>query len=303
MKDKISVITTFYNSSKYILQSIESVINQVLDNSFDIEYILVDDCSTDNTLDIVREYLSKIESNNINIKIIQTKENVGCGGARETGIRMSTGNYLMFLDSDDYYIYNGFVKRAHDIIVSQDADLVEFGYQTIDFYGRHVEIKSDKVIVSNDHTINAYLMLQKSLIAFMPWTKIIKRNIIETKSYSYARTFEDIRTTPYWVYNANIIVIYNTIEINYRRTSDSIIRDNEYSTRLGTVSAISELFDYFKNNKKILKAMYDRCLIDLRTLLKEDSDTEYFKQMSLLNTKMLSYIYPDNYQNMTYNVE
>ena len=186
----------------------------------------------------------------------------------------------------------------------QYADIIEFGLKYINQYGERENLVSSKTfVINNNHIGNLLVMFYDSMIKFMPWTKIIRRSIVETRPYNTSRTFEDIRTTPYWVYNANKIIIANTIEINYRAAANSIIRENPNETRLGTVKAISELFEDFKDNKDILKAMYDRCLVDLRTMIHINSDSDYFKEMSKLNTKMLSYIYPDDYQKRTYNVE
>ena len=304
MKDIVSVITTFYNAQDYILKCLNSVNNQLINEFFEIEFVLVDDCSTDDTAKIIKIFFDNYTTGNVKSKVIKTPQNMGCGGARNFGIANSSGQYLMFLDADDYYINNDFVLRAYSMMIEHNADIIEFGLKYINQYGeRENLVKRKTFIINNNHIGNLLVMFYDSMIKFMPWTKIIRRSIVETRPYNTSRTFEDIRTTPYWVYNANKIIIANTIEINYRAAANSIIRENPNETRLGTVKAISELFEDFKDNKDILKAMYDRCLVDLRTMIHVNSDSDYFKEMSKLNTKMLSYIYPDDYQKRTYNVE
>lgn len=304
MKDKVSIITTYYNSENYILKCINSVNSQIIDDTFDLEYIIIDDCSEDHTSQIIDIFFEKYKNDKLEVKHIKTPSNLGCGGARNFGIANASGNYLMFLDADDYYMKIDFVKRAYHIISDNNADIVEFGFKYVNNNGQRENIVSNKqFIIENDPQGNMYAMFYEHLIMFMPWTKIIRKAITNYKKYDTSRTFEDIRTTPYWVHNAERIIIYNTVEINYRAVNNSIIRDDPNKTRLGTVTAISELFEYFKNDKNILKAMYDRCLVDLRTLLDENSDSEYFKQMSKLNTKMLSYIYPNAYKEITCDIE
>ena len=305
MKDKVSIITTFYNCENYILKCINSVWDQEISDDFDIEYILIDDHSEDKTHDIIDIFFKEYgQFGSCEYKIIKTPQNLGCGGARNFGIANSTGNYIMFLDADDYYINNDFVLRAYTMMIEHNADIIEFGLKYINQNGERENLVSSKTfMINNNHIGNLSVMFYDNLIKFMPWTKIIRRSIVETRPYDTSRTFEDIRTTPYWVYKANKIIIANTIEINYRAAANSIIRENPNETRLGTVKAISELFEDFKDNKDILKAMYDRCLVDLRTMIHVNSDSNYFKEMSKLNTKMLSYIYPDDYQKRTYNVE
>ena len=304
MKDIVSVITTFYNAQDYILKCLNSVNNQLINEFFEIEFVLVDDCSTDDTAKIIKIFFDNYTTENVKSKVIKTPQNMGCGGARNFGIANSSGQYLMFLDADDYYINNDFVLRAYSMMIEHNADIIEFGLKYINQNGERENLVSSKTfMINNNHIGNLSVMFYDNMIKFMPWTKIIRRSIVETRPYNTSRTFEDIRTTPYWVYNANKIIVANTIEINYRAAANSIIRENINETRLGTVKAISELFEDFKDNKDILKAMYDRCLIDLRTMIRVNSDSDYFKEMSKLNTKMLSYIYPDDYQKRTYNVE
>ena len=304
MKDIVSVITTFYNAQDYILKCLNSVNNQLINEFFEIEFVLVDDCSTDDTAKIIKIFFDNYTTGNVKSKVIKTPQNMGCGGARNFGIANSSGQYLMFLDADDYYINNDFILRAYSMMIEHNADIIEFGLKYINQNGERENLVSSKTfMINNNHIGNLSVMFYDNMIKFMPWTKIIRRSIVETRPYNTSRTFEDIRTTPYWVYNANKIIVANTIEINYRAAANSIIRENINETRLGTVKAISELFEDFKDNKDILKAMYDRCLVDLRTMIHVNSDSDYFKEMSKLNTKMLSYIYPDDYQKRTYNVE
>ena len=304
MKDVVSVITSFYNDENYILACINSINNQLINDQFLIEYILVNDCSTDSTVDIIKLYFNEHTNNNINVRIINTPKNLGPGGAKKLGISKASGNYFMFLDADDYYLRNDFILRAYSIITNKNADIVEFGYTMVNDNGEHQDhFVKDLLLIENNKELNMHAMFYKAYIGFMPWTKIIKRNIVESKEYDLDRQFDDIRTIPYWVYNANKIIIVNSIEINYRNKLDSIIRKNSNETRLGVITSICSLFEYFKNNKNIIKSMYDRCLPDLRTIIDYDSDDEYFREMSKINTKMLSYIYPNNYKDITYDVE
>ena len=89
---KVSVIIPVYNTENYLRKCLDSVINQTLD---DIEIICINDCSTDNSLNILKEYASKDER----IKIIEFKENKGASVARNTGIAESNGEYIGFLIS------------------------------------------------------------------------------------------------------------------------------------------------------------------------------------------------------------
>ena len=86
---KISIIITAYNVKDYIEKAIESAINQTYK---DIEIIVVNDCSTDNTKQLIEKY---------DVKLINNKENVGAGLSRRIGIKYATGDYILLLDADD----------------------------------------------------------------------------------------------------------------------------------------------------------------------------------------------------------
>ena len=92
--DLVSIITPSYNSSSFIAQTIESILSQTYVNW---ELLITDDCSTDNTRDIV-EYYQRKDSR---IKFFQLKQNAGAAVARNHSIRMARGRYIAFCDSDD----------------------------------------------------------------------------------------------------------------------------------------------------------------------------------------------------------
>ena len=103
MESKVSVIIPMHNSAKYIEECMESVLNQTYKN---IEVIVVDDKSSDNSVSIIEEI------NDNRIKIIKLQENVGAATARNTGVDASTGDFLCFLDSDDYWALDKLEKQV-----------------------------------------------------------------------------------------------------------------------------------------------------------------------------------------------
>jgi len=111
--DKVSIITTFYNAQNFILEAINSV-NQQEFNDIEVEYVLIDDKSTDKSREMLNTFISQYGNPKIDFKIYEPEENLGCGGARKFGIDHATGNYFMFLDADDYYMHKDFVMRAYN---------------------------------------------------------------------------------------------------------------------------------------------------------------------------------------------
>lgn len=302
--DKLSIITTFYNAQNFILEAVNSI-NQQIFEGFEVEYILVNDKTPDKSKEILEGFIKKYGNKNIEFKIIEPEENLGCGGARKFGIDHATGDFFMFLDADDYYIHKDFINRAYHDIINEKADIVEYGILFNQPNGQQINnTVGQKVVIENNPSIAEIALFKDNFIKFNVWSKIYRRWIVESYPYSTVRTYEDVRTIPRWISNAKKIVIMPVTEINYRAASGSIIRSNMVETRLGTITAISELFPLFKDDMNVLKAMYGRSMVDLEAMLhNHSSNDEGFNEMSRLNTYMLSFIYPKKYKEMTFHIE
>lgn len=307
MKKKVSIITTFYNDEKYIQFSLGSIAMQIFDDTLiDIEYIVVDDNSTDNSYEIAKSIIeNSFADTKIDVKLIKTPKNLGCGGARKFGIDNASGDYFMFLDADDYYVNLDFVQRAYCDIELLNADIVEYGIIANEptLNRRRPSSPPHQIIIEN--TKEALIaLIYEAKMRFSVWNKIYTSYIVHSYPYDTTRTYEDIRTMPFWVANAAKIVIQPSIEVNWRANEKSIIRNNSIDTRIGTCKALSDLCESFKDDIDIIQALYSRAMIDFRVLLDGHcSNDPGFDILSEYNTKMLSYLYPENYKDFTYNVE
>ena len=104
MNDKLlSLIIPVYNSEKYIIKCLNSIIPYMNDNT---ELIIIDDCSKDDSLKLINNYITK--SKNKNIALLKNKSNIGAGLSRNKGLKIATGKYIGFIDSDDYVDKNYF---------------------------------------------------------------------------------------------------------------------------------------------------------------------------------------------------
>jgi glycosyltransferase involved in cell wall biosynthesis len=304
--ERISIITTYYNAAEFIIVAINSVYQQLIDvDKFEIEYVLVNDKSPDNTEDVIKNFIKQSpKRQNFTWKMVEPEKNLGCGGARKFGIENATGDYFMFLDADDYYIRKDFVVRAYNDITSTESDIVEYGIIYNQANGTQNYSVANQILTIEDVHDAEMAMFKDNLIKFNVWSKIYKRAIVDSYPYSDERTFEDVRTIPVWIANAKKITIMPSAEINYRAATGSIIRNNWIDTRLGTITAIASHFEKFKDDYELLKAMYVRSMIDIEALLNNhSSENDGFNEMSRLNTYMLSYLYPDTYKEKTYHVE
>lgn len=119
---KYSIIITTYNIENYIEECIKSVLNQKYE---DYEVIVVDDCSTDNTLQVIEKY---------ELKVLKTHQNMGTPGkSRNIGIEEAMGKYILFLDGDDVLYDDNVLKNIDDVIGKDEPEIVFMGYE---YYGQ-----------------------------------------------------------------------------------------------------------------------------------------------------------------------
>ena len=120
MNQKVSVIIPAYNSEKYVSRMLESVLNQTYSN---VECIIIDDGSTDNTYKIIQQYKEKFDKKGKVLKLLN-QENKGQAAALNLGLKQVTGEYLIWADSDDYFELDAFDAMVDSLDKNKDRDLV-----------------------------------------------------------------------------------------------------------------------------------------------------------------------------------
>ena len=153
MTPLISVITPVYNRENYIRECIESVLQQTFS---DFEYILVDDCSTDNSLAILREY----EKKDKRVKVISLDKNAGPADARNIAIKQAKGRYIAFVDSDDLWLKDK-LKVQLEFMREKEAPISFTSYYLIDSEG-----KDKGKIVKAKEVVNLNTFLKCTCIGF-----------------------------------------------------------------------------------------------------------------------------------------
>ena len=113
---KISVIMPVYNGEKFLKRSVESILKQTLD---DIEIVFINDGSTDNSLEILKDFKNKYD-----FVTVLTQNNLGSGKARNYGIKEAKGEYIAFLDADDFFMDNDALEKMYDVASKNDANMV-----------------------------------------------------------------------------------------------------------------------------------------------------------------------------------
>ena len=216
---KLSVIIPVYNVAEYLDQCLTSVCNQTLHN---LEIICVNDGSTDGSDKILEKWAKK----DSRIQIIN-QENAGLSAARNTGIPYATGDYITFLDSDDW-IAEDFYKTLFDSAILNDADIavgnVIYYYNQSKMYFGFVSMLSfynDKLLLST--TSDKQHVLQSCAV----WNKIYRRELIIDNNlrFYHGKNVEDFPFTFVSVALANKIVCCPFANLYYRQRATSIMRD------------------------------------------------------------------------------
>lgn len=247
----ISVIIPIYNVEKYISRCLDSVINQTYKK---IEIICVDDGSPDNSIKILKEY----EKKDSRIKIIR-QQNRGLSGARNTGIKNSRGEYIFFLDSDDWLPLNSLELLYKDILLNKSD--ISVGNLTKVYPKKNKEIGL-KNLEKNNYSLKNYLEYSinkknftANVVNKLYKTKLIIKNQILFKEKILYEDF--LFTIQYFIYCKKISVIEEVVYYYFLERENSIV--NTVSERdLETFLNIIEIENFLiKNNQnEILNSKY-----------------------------------------------
>ncbi len=226
---KVSVIVPVYNVENYIEKCLESLVNQTLQ---EIEIIVVNDGSTDGSQTIINKYTDKYENK---VKCY-TKENGGLSDARNYGLKYATGEYIAFLDSDDYVdvtLYEKMYKKA----IEEKCDYVE-----CDFIWKYNNREKKDI---GYRYINKHEMLSTARV--VAWNKLIKRELINQKQIQFPKgmRYEDVeffyKLLPY----INGFGFVNECLIYYVQRGNSIVNtQNERTSEIFRV--LENVINYYK---------------------------------------------------------
>lgn len=244
----ISIVITAYNVEKYIEQSIKSVLYQKKTtsnlNDFDVEIIVVDDFSTDNTSYIIRQLQ---EETNNGFKIINSGEkNSGAGAARKAGIKESKGDYILLLDGDDW-LESDYISQLVEVALKTDADIV----------GGGIIINKPNNVVET-YTYGEYELTGEDKVTrffgervvFMN-NKLIKKHLHEKVPYCTRRFIEDTQVIVPQLYLANKVVYVNCAGYHYRMLDSSLTHTaSRLKYNVYRALCLKDLMEFFQDKPK-----------------------------------------------------
>ena len=239
----ISVILPIYHVENYIRDCLDSLIKQTYK---DIEIICVDDCTQDNSITIVKEYQKKDKR----IRLINHEENRGLGGARNTGIREAKGEFIVFIDSDDY-LDKRMLERLYTALNATQSDAAVCGvmlaFESDHTYKPHTGFHYDLLVPESKYILN-----NKEILTDMwpsAWNKLYKTSIIKKYNIAFKeRILYEDHTFFYEYFSHCTSFIYVNEPLYFYRqqrpqsiTTQSVGREKEIFTILNYIS------DIFKN--------------------------------------------------------
>ena len=273
-----SIIVPIYDVEHYLIQCIESVLAQDYSN---YELILVDDGSPDNSIDICIKYAKQYS----NIVVIH-KINGGVSDARNAGIQIARGEYLMFLDSDDYWEGRTILSDLQNIITENNPDII-FNYMSSIYPDKIVNhyMNRDKIIGSFKEDFQG--LYQDRVYLGFPVTKTIKRELILQNHLFFikGRNFEDIPWSFSLVKHIKDYAIFQNCFYMYRRerngsTSSAVTAKNQVSLFQNLSDVITEIKNMKLNNellpglKKYVDDIYGY-VMKCYNLLSEDEKIDF----------------------------
>ena len=209
----ISIIVPIYKVENYLKQCLDSIIGQSFQ---DIEIILIDDGSPDNCPKICDEY-QKLDDR---IIVFHT-ENHGLASARNLGVEKASGDWIMFVDSDDW-VEPEFCETAYKNAINHNADMVLFGISIYEIDGS----------INKKHMNCSGIITPQDAVKYgtnAAWNKLYHRSLFDGIRYPDGKLYEDIATTYKLVYKANRIVAINDLLYNYRLRKEGITHRNDFT--------------------------------------------------------------------------
>ena len=284
MENVITIITPLFNAEKYIKRCIESILNQTYVN---IEFIIVNDGSTDRTLEICESYACYDNR----IKLLNQK-NQGVSVARNIALEQSHGEYIIFVDSDDW-VEETFCEKMYNKAIREKADVVICEYNN--YYEKTNENCFIKLKKYNNRTFNELISDDSTLYGGFIWNKMIRKKIIKKKFNEKIHYYENLlfllencKNVKYSLLNENLY--------NYCINENSAVHTKKFNIKKNTaLEALLNVIDNIevRKNKDEYKMCffntYYKCLLGMK---KEDIKSDkfvdkYFKYVEKYKSELL----------------
>lgn len=294
MNDLISVVVPIYNVQKYLSTCLESIINQTYKN---LEIILINDGSTDESIHICEKF------KDIDDRIILiSQSNHGLSHARNTGINASTGNYITFVDSDDF-IDSNYIMDLYHVLIENDVDMAWAPF--VPFFEN--EIPCD----NSSRTGNVYtyqgIDCFKELFSDTPeyiivsWGKLFKKELFSDLRYPVGKLHEDEFIIHHILNNCEKIAFLDRGLYFYLQRVNSIMNSSFNIHKLDRLEALVDRYEMLKDTKfsnKMIERILEDCIYNYKNLYKMNKND--YSNLSKIR-KLFKYYYKKNIFRMNKN--
>lgn len=275
---RLSVIVPVYNTGKYVEKCIDSLIHQTIKD--EIEIIVVNDGSTDNSEEILKKYGEQIK--------YYAKENEGIAKTRNFGIQKATSEYILFVDSDDS-IDTTLIEKLKPYM-DRGIDLIKFKLQRVDKKGNIIE-KVDGPTFENITGEEAFhKMFSEDVLLDSPCVYVIKKELFTQYNFQFQRTYhEDFGLIPLLILVAKSVVSTNYYLYSYVQVENSITRNEDYEKTIKKMEDVLAHYDNMvqtierlalsKKAKEDIKIYYTNAILVKLNELKEEDKNYYIKQI------------------------
>lgn len=239
----ISVVIAAYNVVEYLHEAIDSVISQWDD---DWELIVVNDGSTDGTTSLLKDYEVRLNSSRF---VVINQGNLGIARVRDIGISVARGEYLAFLDGDDFYVDKRLQYIKYALLDNKpDCLIIDFNY----YFGDHSSVPNDRpyyglvpkklTFYSDEILSGVYRTAQ-----VYPWKHIFKTSIWRKYSHPLGRTYEDVSTIPLFISECASFFYLPLALIQYRQRDGSIMKIKSYDNVVHLSASLSYVTNELKD--------------------------------------------------------
>ena len=271
----VSIIIPIYNAEKYLRRCLDSIVSQ----SFkDYEVLLIDDGSTDNSGKICNEYTYKYK----NFKVFH-KENEGSASARNYGLVRAEGNYIIFVDADDF-VHEEYVDYLYKAIIKTGADIVQCQYKIVDDksvidYSLVHEIPQK---YSNIEFLELFCEKKNYVDIVVLWNKIYKKSLFDNLYFPVGKGIDDDYLICQIVYRAKQIIIISECLYYYYMSSNSQMRSKPSLKKIDNIDAIRSQLEFLETIHE--RRLYDKLLYRYYAAILDDF---YFLKKYFPNEKMI----------------
>lgn len=284
MKPLVSVIVPIYKVEKYLSRCLDSLNCQTLSN---IEIILIDDASPDNSGIICEAYAAK----DSRFKVFHNEENKGLSAVRNIGVQLANSDYIMFVDSDDW-ASEDFCQVAYECATQQQVDLVMFSYQRV------TENEPNDLVFGFVNKVSQGLKTKEETIeltfesfGMVAWNKLYHKKLFNSVTYPEGDLFEDTATTYKLIWNASGIYCIDKVLYYHLCARPGSIMSNIKTTKaIKDMAKVHlrhscDLYNWGYRSKKLISrlnsAALHYCIVNKK---------DYFDQDYLIAEKILKVI-------------